>query len=167
MQHTFFVHFFAFVLHDYNVKLPETFLWRQCRKCSCSLFFHCCPFSPCIDGRQHCHRGYKILMLMLFLQQKNVSFVFYLSLQISVALFLVKFRWPIAFSLSFSCSIVQIFLDMAINPSLILLGNADTAETISAFFRFSVSSLLTLQLTLLYKTRVAMRFPAKITSSCI
>ena len=24
MQSTFFVHFFAVVLHDYNVKLPET-----------------------------------------------------------------------------------------------------------------------------------------------
>ena len=24
LQHTFFVHFFAVVLHDYNVKLPET-----------------------------------------------------------------------------------------------------------------------------------------------
>ena len=24
VQHTFFVHLFAFVLHDYNVKLPET-----------------------------------------------------------------------------------------------------------------------------------------------
>ena len=24
LQHTFFVHFFAIVLHDYNVKLPET-----------------------------------------------------------------------------------------------------------------------------------------------
>ena len=24
VQHTFFVHFFAIVLHDYNVKLPET-----------------------------------------------------------------------------------------------------------------------------------------------
>ena len=24
VQHTCFVHFFAFVLHDYNVKLPET-----------------------------------------------------------------------------------------------------------------------------------------------
>ena len=24
MQHTFFVHFFAAVLHDYNMKLPET-----------------------------------------------------------------------------------------------------------------------------------------------
>ena len=24
VQHTFFVHFFAAILHDYNVKLPET-----------------------------------------------------------------------------------------------------------------------------------------------
>ena len=24
VQHTFFVHFFAVVVHDYNVKLPET-----------------------------------------------------------------------------------------------------------------------------------------------
>ena len=24
VQHTFFVHFFAVVLHDYNVKIPET-----------------------------------------------------------------------------------------------------------------------------------------------
>ena len=24
VQHTFFVYFFAFVLHDYNVKRPET-----------------------------------------------------------------------------------------------------------------------------------------------
>ena len=35
----FFVHFFAVVLHDYNVKLPETFLWRKCRTRSPSLFF--------------------------------------------------------------------------------------------------------------------------------
>ena len=26
VQHTFFVHFFAVALHDYNVKLPETYL---------------------------------------------------------------------------------------------------------------------------------------------
>ena len=43
MQHTFFVNFFAVVLHDHNVKLPETsslhVLWRKCRTCSCSHFF--------------------------------------------------------------------------------------------------------------------------------
>ena len=39
VQLTFFVHFFAVVFHDYNVKLPKTFLWRKCRTCSRSLFF--------------------------------------------------------------------------------------------------------------------------------
>ena len=39
---------------------------------------------------------------MLFLQQKNVSFVFSLLLQIYVALFLVELRWPAAHFLFFS-----------------------------------------------------------------
>ena len=37
MQHTFFVDFFAVALHDYKVKLPETFLWRKYRTYSRSL----------------------------------------------------------------------------------------------------------------------------------
>ena len=51
VQLTFFVHFFAVVLDDYNVKLPKMFLWRKCRTCSRSLFFHCRSFSSCIGGR--------------------------------------------------------------------------------------------------------------------
>ena len=43
----FFVHFFAVVLQDYNVKRQETswlhVIWRKCRTCSCSLF-HCRSF---------------------------------------------------------------------------------------------------------------------------
>ena len=39
VQLTFFVPFFAVVLHDYNVKLPKTFLWRKFRTCSRSLLF--------------------------------------------------------------------------------------------------------------------------------
>ena len=50
MQHTFFVHFSAVVLHDYNVKLPEAswlhVLWRKCHTWCCSLLFHCRSFSP-------------------------------------------------------------------------------------------------------------------------
>ena len=167
MQHTFFVHFFAVVSHDYNVKLPETFLWRQCRKCSCSLFLHCCPFSPCIDGP---------LALSPRLQNFHVDVVpptkKCLLCVLSLALDLCRrfSRWVSLAHRFFSVFLLLYspnFLDMTINPSLILLENADTAETISAFFRYSVSSLLTLYLTLLYKTRVAMRSPAKITSSCI
>ena len=111
VQHTFFVHFFAVVLHDYNVKLPETsslhVLWRKCRASlySCSIFFFSLPFTftlHLIGGHQHfsfCCRRYKIFML--FFQQKNVSF-FSLSLQISVTLFLVELHWPAAYFLFFS-----------------------------------------------------------------
>ena len=38
-----FVHFFAVVFHDYNVKLPETsqlpVIWRKCCTCTCSMLF--------------------------------------------------------------------------------------------------------------------------------
>ena len=145
VQHTFFVPFFAVVLHDCNVNfLPETFLWRKCRTCSRSLFslplifsLHWWPLAFLIlsPPLQNFH--------VVLPTKKCVSFVFYLSLQISVALSLVEFRWPDAFSLflCLSLALYSKFVDMTIN--------------------------LTLQLPLLYKTRVAMRFPAKITSSCI
>ena len=167
MQHTFFVHFFAVVLHDYNAKLPETFLWGQCRKCSCSLFFSLLPIFSL---------HWWPLALLPRLQNFHVDVVpptkKCLLCFLSLALDLCRpfscwvslaYRFFSVFLLLYSPN----FLDMTINPSLILLENADTAETISPFFRFSVSSLLTLKLTLLYKTRVAMRYPAKITWSCI
>ena len=81
VQHTFFVHFFAVALHDYNVKRPETsqlhVLWRKCCMCSRSLFFIAAHFhlawwplaflilSPPL------HK-----IFMLFFEQKNVSFGF-------------------------------------------------------------------------------------------
>ena len=72
-----------------------------------------------LGGRYHfsfSHRRYKIVMLFF---QKNVSFVFYLSLQLSVALsFLVELRWSIAYFLFFF--VYSKFVDMAINLSLIL-----------------------------------------------
>ena len=59
---------------------------------------------------------------MLFFQQKNVSFVVYLSLQISVALFLVELCWPAAYFLLFSLSLALFskFVDMTVNLSLIV-----------------------------------------------
>ena len=136
VQHTFFVHFFAVVLHDYNVKLPETsqlhVLWRKCRTCSRSLFFHCRSFSPCIGGRQHfsfCHRRYKIFML--FFQQKCVSFDLYLSLQIFVALFLVELRQPAAYFLFFSVFLLLYIPNLW--SCLILQTIRIDTETISAF----------------------------------
>ena len=87
-------------------------------------FFSLLSFSPCIVGRQHfsfCHRRCKIFMLF-FQQKKNVFFVFYLSLQISVTFFLVEFCWPAAFSLflCLSLALCSKFVDMTINLSSIL-----------------------------------------------
>ena len=84
----FFLHFFAVVLHDYTVKLPETsqfhVLWRKCRTCSHSLIFYCRSFSSCIGGRQlfvFCHRRYKIFMLS-FQQKKCLLRFFSLALDL-------------------------------------------------------------------------------------
>ena len=97
VQHTFFAHFFAVVLHDYNVKLPEASLlhvfWRKCRTCSCSLFFHCRSFSPRQPLVQHfsfSHRRYKISCCSS--HKKCLRCFFYLAL----ALFLVELCWPVA-----------------------------------------------------------------------
>ena len=50
---------------------------------------------------QNCH--------VVLVTKKNVSFVVYLSLQISVALFLVELRWPAAYYLFFSAFLLLYF----------------------------------------------------------
>ena len=61
----FLEHFFAVVLQDDNVKLPETsqlhILWRKCCMWSCSLFFAAALFQ--LGGRYHfsfSHSCYKM-----------------------------------------------------------------------------------------------------------
>ena len=87
-------------------------------------FFHCRSVSPCIGGRYHfsfSHRRYKIFMLSF--EQKNVSFNFYISLWISVALFLVELCWPTAYFSLFFClslALYSKFVGMTTNLSLIL-----------------------------------------------
>ena len=75
VEHTFFVHFFAVVLHDYNVKLPEAswlhVLWRKCT-CSCSLFFTFLIISSPLQN------------FMFFLQQKCLLCFFSLALALFV-----------------------------------------------------------------------------------
>ena len=109
VQHPFFVHFFAVVFHDYNVKLPETswlcILWRKCRMCSCSLLFSLSLiytlvatafliFSPPLQN------------FMLFLPKK-MSPLFFLSRS---SFFLIGHCWPVAFILSlFLCLCLSLF----------------------------------------------------------
>ena len=93
---------------------------------------------------------------MLFFKKKSLLF---LSLW-SLALDLCRsfYRWAslacrrLSLFLCLSLALYSKFVDMAIYLSLI---------------RFPFSSLLTLLLSLLHQTPVAMWFPAKITSSCI
>ena len=83
VQHTFFVHFFAHVLHHYNVKLPEAswlhVLWRKCRTCSCSLFF---PLSLIFTqvAASISHFVTAATKFHVVPPTKNVSFVFSVSL---------------------------------------------------------------------------------------
>ena len=122
---------------------------------SFTFFFHCRSFSPCIGGSQHfsfCHRRYKIFML--FFKQKMSPLFFYLSLQISVALFLVEFRWPASFSLSFSGPIFQM-CGHDNNLSLIL-QKTRIQKQFTVFGFVFIDSLVASAL----QTRVAMRFPS-------
>ena len=83
VQHTFFVHFFAVVLHDYNVKLPET-SWLVTRfmeeityvflSTFCSLLLILTSVAGSI-----CHFLTAATKLSCCSSKKNVSFVFYLS----------------------------------------------------------------------------------------
>ena len=108
VEHTFFVHFFAVVLHDYNVKLAETSLVTRFMEEMSYVFlfnfvFHC----PLIFTLYWWPLAFLILSPPLqdfhvVLSKNNVSSVFYFSLQTSVALFLVELRWPAAYFLSFS-----------------------------------------------------------------
>ena len=87
VQHTFFVHFFAVVLHDYDVKLPETSqlhnFWRKRRTCSRSLF-QCRSFSPCIGGRKHLSPPLQNFRVVL--QTEKMFLLFFLSLALDLCL---------------------------------------------------------------------------------
>ena len=77
VQYTFFVHFFAVVLHDYNVK----FYGGMSYVFSFYIFFSL----PLIFSLHWCPLAFLFFVtaaskLSLFFQQKNVSFVVYLSL---------------------------------------------------------------------------------------
>ena len=82
----------------------------------------------------------------------------------SVAVFLVEFLWPSSFPL-FLCLSLALYskcVDMTINLSLILLKTRIQKQFPLFGFVF-IDSLVASAL----QTRVAMRFPAKISSSCI
>ena len=114
-----------------------------------------------------CHCHYQIFML--FFQQRKASSVFYLSLQISVALFLIELCWPAAYFLFLSVFLwlynniyYSKFVDMTVDLSLML-----QTRRIQKQFLLSIFVFIDSQLSLLYKMLVAMGFPSKITLICI
>ena len=165
VQYTFFLHFFAVVLYGHNVKLPETpqlhVLRRKCRTCSWSHFFHCHSFSP-----------WWPLAFFIFsppLQNFHVVLptkkcLLYLSLALAVCR--PFSRWA-----SLACRLLSLFRCLSVSlyfkfvNMTILLSLLHWATRIQK--RFPLSVFLFTELSLLHKTRVAKRFPANITSSCI
>ena len=138
-SHTFFVHFFSVVSHDYNVKLPETsslhVLWRKCRTCSRSLFL-----LPLIFTLHWWPLSFLIFLpplqnFYVVLPTKKMSPLFFISrskfLSRISSLSLAGLPPTFSFSLCFSCSIFQICGHDNLSK-LNTLGNTDT-ETISAF----------------------------------
>ena len=124
VQLIFLVHFFAVGLHDYNVKLPKTFLWRKCRKCSRSLFFSL----PLIFFLHWWPLAFLILSPLL----QNFHVVLptkkFLLCFLSLALDLRRpfSRWVslacrfFSFFFCLSLALYSKFVDMTINLSLIL-----------------------------------------------
>ena len=130
------------------------------RTCFYSLFFfHCRPFLPWWPLAFLSFSP--LLQYFHVLPTKNVSILFYLLLWLSVALYLFELRWPVTYFLFFclSLSLYFKFVDMKINLRLILYTTRIQRQFPLFVFVFIDS--------LVVKTRMAMRFPAKITSSCI
>ena len=129
VQHTFFVHFFAVVLHDYNMKLPDTsyklhVLWRKCQTCSRSLFFQCCSFSPCILVATSISRFVTVATRFSCRSSNKKCLLSFLSLALDLC-------HPFSHWALLTCRLLSIFLclslalhskfvDMSISLSLIL-----------------------------------------------
>ena len=120
VQHTFFVHFLVVVLHDYNLTLSETswlhVLRKKGRTCSFSLSLtshFSFPLSLLASISHFLIAATKFHVTLLL--QKNVSFVFSLSLQLFFSLSFASLRWSVAllflfFSLSLSLFLLFLYI---------------------------------------------------------
>ena len=113
VQHTFFVHFFAVVLHDCNVKLPETFLIEEMSYVfSFTFFFTAAHFHLALVAASISHFVTAPTNFSCCSSNKKCLLCF---LSLALDLCLPFSRWASLacrllslFSLSFSCSICQI-----------------------------------------------------------
>ena len=165
VQHTFFyisLPLFCTTVTLNFQKVPSyTFYGGNVGRVLVHSFFTVAHFHP--GGRQHP----AATKFHIVPPTENVSFCFF---SFALAPFLVELRWPDALNSLCLClylSLYSKFVDMTINLSLILQKKTKTKKKqkdgYRNIFRFPLSSLLTVQLCLLHKTQVAIRFAAKIT----
>ena len=177
VQRTFFVHFFAVVFHDYNVKLPGTsqlqVLCRECRTFyrSFFFFFHCRSFSLFVVAASISHFLTTATKFSWCSPNKKMSPLFFtLALDLCHLFFSMTFAGlpPTSHFLFLSLSPYSKFAGMIINLRLIL-----QTTLIQKQFPLSVFVFIDSLINCLCFTRggwlrlMAMQFPAKITSSCI
>ena len=113
VQHTFFVHFFAVVLHDYNAKLPETFFMEEMSYVfSFTFFFTTAHFLLALVAASISHFVTAATKFSCCSSNKKMSPLFFISRSRSLSpFFSLSFAGlppTFSFSLSFSCSIFQI-----------------------------------------------------------
>ena len=106
VQLTCFVLFFPVVLHENNMKLPETswlkVLWRKWRTCFLFTIFFSLPLIFTLVATsisQFLTAATKFLCCSV---QQKTSPLFYLSLWLYVGLFLVELHWLVTYILLFS-----------------------------------------------------------------
>ena len=80
MPVTFFVHFFAVVLHDYNVKLPKTFMEEMSYVFSFTFFFTAAHFLLALVAASISHFVTAATNYHVVLPTKKFLLCFYLSL---------------------------------------------------------------------------------------
>ena len=136
MQHTFFVHFFAVVLHDQNVKLPESFFMEEMSYVfSFTFFFTAAHFHLALVAASISHFVNAAKNFQVVPETKKMSILFFISRSRSLSPFcLLSFAGlppTFSFSLSFSCTIFQICGHDSLSK-LNTLDNTDT-EKISDF----------------------------------
>ena len=99
VQHTFFVHFFAVVLHDYNVKLPET---SKLHVFFDHFFFTAAHFHLTLVAFSISHLVTAVTKFSCCSSNKKMSPLFFISRSKKSRPFLVELRWPTAYFLFFS-----------------------------------------------------------------
>ena len=113
MQHTFFVHFFVVVLHDYNEKLPET-SWLHVLCAPVHFFCGCRSFSP--GGRQPLLFLTAAIKFSCF-SSNEIGLLCFLSLALALSL-LSTLMQTLKFSRKKESALLLLFLSLNVREAM-------------------------------------------------